>query len=72
MRSRNRTGNKAHWTKHRYGWLDGNIDGLSDSVKANLELVLRQFKGMNDILPEYDQQIEVLATTPCYEKPVLA
>jgi transposase len=66
------TGNKTHWTKHHHGWLERTINDLSGSIKVNLELLLRQLKAMNDILTEYDQQIEVLAKTPYYEKPVQA
>ena len=66
------TGNKTHWTQLHYGWLDRTIDSLSGSVKINLELLLRQLKGMNEILIEYAQQIEALAKTPHYEKPVQA
>ena len=62
------TGNKTHWTKHHHGWLECTINDLS----GNLELLLRQLKAMNDILTGYDQQIEVLAKTPYYEKPVQA
>jgi len=66
------TGNKTHWTQLHYGWLDRTIDGLSGSVKINLELLLRQLKGTNGILTEYAQQVEELAKTPRYEKPVQA
>ncbi len=66
------TGNKTHWTRHHYCWLDRTIDSLSGSLKINLELLLRQLKGMNDILAEYEQQIEALAKSPRYEKPVQA
>ncbi len=47
------TGNKAHWTKLHYCWLDRTIDDLSGSVKVNLELQLCQLKGMNGILTVY-------------------
>ncbi len=36
----------------------------------NLELQLRQIKGLNQILAEYGQQIEVLAITPRYRDSV--
>lgn len=72
MRCRNRTGNKTHWTKHHYGWLERTIDGLSGSLKVNLELLLRQLKGLNDILSAYGQQIEALAHLPRYENSVKA
>ena len=61
------TGNKSHWTKHHYGWLARTIEGLSGSLKVNLELLLRQLKGCNQILAEYGQQVEVLASTPRYQ-----
>ena len=66
------TGNKSHWTKLHYGWLARTIDGVSGSLKVNLELLLRQLKGLNEILTEYGQQIEALANTPRYEQPVQA
>ena len=66
------TGNKSHWTKLHYCWLARTIDGLSGSLKVNLELLLRQLKGLNEILTEYGQQIEALANTPRYEQPVQA
>ena len=46
------SGNKSHWTKHHYGWLARTIEGLSGSLKVNLELLLRQIKGCNQILAE--------------------
>ena len=64
------TGNKSHWTKHHYGWLERTIGGLSGSLKVNLELLLRQLTGLNQILAEYGQQIEVLAQVPRYQRAV--
>jgi transposase len=64
------TGNKSHWTKHHYCWLARTIDGLSGSLKVNLELLLRELKGLNEILAEYGQQVEVLASTPRYQRAV--
>ena len=61
---------KSHWTKHHYFWLARTIDGLSGSLKINLELLLRQLKALNEILTEYGQQIEVLANTPRYQSAV--
>ena len=66
------TQNNTHWTIHHYGWLERTIDGVSGSLKGNLELLLRQLKGLNDILTAYGQQIETLANTPRYQKPVQA
>ena len=66
------TENKTHWTKHHYCWLERTIDASTGSFKVNLELLLRQLKGLNSVLAEYNQQIEVLAKTPRYEKPVQA
>ena len=61
---------KTHWTKHHYCWLARTIDGLSGSLKVNLELLLRQLKGLNEILTAYGQQIEALAHTPRYQESV--
>ncbi len=66
------TQNKTHWTKHHYCWLERTLDELSGSLKVNLELLLRQLKGLSNILADYAQQIEALAKTPRYEKPVQA
>jgi len=63
---------KTHWTKQHYNWLERTINALSGSLKVNLEFLLRQLKGLNNILAEYDQQIEALVKTPRYEKPVQA
>ncbi len=43
------TGHKSHWTKG----LARTIDGWSGSLKVNLELLLRQLKGFNEVLIEY-------------------
>jgi len=37
---------------------------------VNLQLLLRQLKGLNQILAEYGQQVEVLASTPRYQEAV--
>jgi transposase len=63
------TQNKTHWTKHHYCWLDRTIDELSGSLKVNLELLLRQLKGLSNILADYAQHIEALAKTRRYERP---
>ena len=64
------TGNKSHWTKYHYCWLERTIDGLSGSLKVNLELLLRQLKALNEVLTDYGQQIEELANTPRYQSAV--
>jgi transposase len=61
---------KTHWTLHHYGWLERTIAGVSGSLKVNLELLLRQLKGLDDLLDEYTQQIELLARQPRYEQAV--
>ena len=66
------TQNKTHWTTHHYGWLERTLTAASGSLKVNLELLLRHLKGLKTILAEYDQQIEDLANTQRYEKPVQA
>ena len=64
------TGHKSHWTKIHYFWLVRTIDGLSGSLKVNLELLLRQLKALNEVLTDYGQQIEVLASSPRYQPAV--
>ncbi len=66
------TQNKTHWSKHHYGWLERTVEALSGTLKVNLELLLRQLKGLTTIVVEYDQQIEALASTARYQKPVQA
>ena len=61
---------KTHWTKHHYFWLARTIEGLSGSLKVNLEFLLRQLTGLNQLLTEYSQQIEELANTPRYQESV--
>jgi transposase len=66
------TGNKSHWTKYHYGWLERTVEASTGSLKVNLTLLLRQLKGLNSIVAEYSQHIEELVKTPRYEKPVQA
>jgi transposase len=66
------TQNKSHWTLRHYCWLERTIEASSGSLKANLELLVRQLKGINSILTEYAQQIEAMAKTPRYEPMVQA
>lgn len=66
------TQNKTHWTQRHHQWLEHTIEGLSGSLKVNLQLLLRQLQGLNEILAEYDRQVEALANTPRYTKPVQA
>ena len=66
------TQNKSHWTLRHYCWLERTIETSSGSLKVNLELLVRQLKGINSILTEYAQQIEALAKTPRYESLVQA
>ena len=64
------TGNKSHWTKHHYGWLQRTIKGSSGSLKVNLTLLLRQIRRLDEVLVEYGQHIEELADTPRYREAV--
>ena len=69
---REETHHKTHWTKPHLHWLERTIESLSGSLKVNLQLLLNQLKGLNHSLTEYNQEIEQLARTPRYEKPVQA
>ncbi len=66
------TGNKAHWTKLHDCWLERTVAAQSGSLRVNLELLCRQLQALNQILKDYHQQIEDLAQTERYEKPVKA
>jgi transposase len=66
------TQSKTHWTKQHYNWLERMIETTSGSLKVNLALLLRQLKNLNGILVEYGEQIEALASSPRYQKPVQA
>jgi transposase len=64
------TGHKSHWTKVHFFWLARTIDGLSGSLKVNLELLLRQLKGFDEVLIEYGQKIDELASSSRYQQAV--
>jgi transposase len=66
------TQHKSHWTKQHYGWLERTVAAQAGSLKVNLELLYRQLQGLNQILTDYNQQIEDLAQTERYQKPVRA
>ncbi len=66
------TQRKSHWQKHHYGWLERTVEGCSGSLKANLSLLLRQLKSLDDILADYGQEVDALAVTPRYQEPVKA
>lgn len=66
------TQHKSHWTKHHTCWLERTIEAASGSLKVNLSLLVRQLQSLDTILAEYDQEIESLAKTPRYAKPVQA
>ena len=61
-----------HWTKLHYYWLARTVEAATGSFKVNLELLMRQLKGLNNNLGEYGEQIEALAKTSRYEKSVQA
>lgn len=54
-----KTQRKTHWRKHHYGWLERTVEGCSGSLKTNLSLLLRQLKGLHEILVASDP------TVPC-------
>lgn len=64
------TGNKSHWTQLHDAWLQRTIKGSSGSLKANLTLLLRQIRGLDEVLAAYRQQIDQLAATQRYRKAV--
>ena len=66
------THSRTYWTTHHSSWLERPIAATSGSLKVNLELLLQHLNGLTTILAGYDQQIEELATTPRYTKPVHA
>jgi transposase len=66
------TQHKSHWTKVHYSWLERTIAAQPGSLKVNLELQYRQLQDINRSLTEYNQQIEALAQTERYQKPVQA
>ncbi len=66
------TQSRTYWTTHHSSWLERTINATSGSLKVNLELLVRHLNGLTTILASYDQQIEELATTPRYAKPVHA
>jgi transposase len=55
-----------------HSWLERTIAAQPGSLKANLELQYRQLQDINRSLAEYNQQIEALAQTERYQKPVQA
>jgi len=64
------TGNKRHWTKPHYAWLQRTIKGSSGSLQVNLNLLLCQIRGLDGALVAYGQRIEELAGTPRYREAV--
>jgi len=66
------TQNKSHWTKHHRCWLDRTIESQAGSLKVNLELIYRQLKGLDVLMADYNQELEELAKTRRYERPVKA
>jgi transposase len=64
------TGYKSHWTKPHYAWLQRTIKGSCGSLQVNLSLLLRQIRGLDEVLAEYGQHIEQLAVTPRYREAV--
>lgn len=63
---------KTHWRTHHYGWLARTIESCTGSLKVNLSLLFRQLKTMDEILAGYGDEVEALAATPRYQKPVKA
>jgi transposase len=66
------TQHTSHWTKVHHSWLERTIAAQPGSLKVNLELQYRQLQDINRSLAEYNQQIEALAQTERYQKPVQA
>ncbi len=66
------TQHTSHWAKVHNSWLERTIAAQPGSLKANLELQYRRLQDINRSLAEYNQQIEALAQTERYQKPVQA
>jgi transposase len=66
------TQRKTFWQTHHYGWLDRTIEGCSGSLKVNLSLLVRQLRGLDEILAAYGESVEALAQAPRYREPVKA
>ena len=62
------TGSKYHWTKTHENWLIDRVNKLSDAVRLNFEILLRQLEKLTEGIAEYDKAIEELAETEKYKK----
>ena len=53
-------------------WLGRVAKNFSGSLRINLKLLLGELKNLNATLCEYEKEIESLATSARYEKPIQA
>jgi hypothetical protein len=53
------------------GARSGGFEGCTGSLKANLSLLLRQLKNLDEVLAAYSEEVEALAVAPRYQAPVV-
>ena len=63
---------KTYWSKSHLDWIERTISKSVGSFKRNLELLFQQLKWLQFTISEYNTQIEMLAETDTYKKPVQA
>jgi transposase len=66
------TGNKAHWTKHHYGWLERKAQSLQGSLGRTLDLLLQQLKWLDYTIDEFNKTIDEMAASEKYRAQVKA
>lgn len=64
---------KKNWTMEYIRWLKTNVKNETQlSVKVNLEILLRQYEGINERIFEFDQHIEKICEQDEYKDKVAA
>lgn len=64
---------KKNWTVAYVSWLKEKISETKNlNIKANLEILLRQYDGCNERINEYNNEIEKMCEQPQYKKQVRA
>ena len=69
---KNETGGKQYWTKIYIQWLEVKLKTLKKYARLNVEFLLTQYEQLNNLINDYDEELEKISQEEKYKTKVKA